>query len=322
MPLDLVCPACRHAGQPTALMRDERLWRCLACGAGYPHTVAPVVAHPLAAFVRAIDPAHGADAATLASMAPWLDDDAPSMQRLQRLSVATRSHWGDRLASPVDVSWTAWKPFLEVLPKGDVCELGCGAGRVALELARDGRRVVALDSDPVALALGVSVRDRGEAGGVVREIGATYRPATISAPELAGRDVTFVLADALNPPVQAEAFDAVVALNVLDNVRTPTTLIGQLDALLKPGGVALLSTPFSWDSAFTDDGERLGGAFGRPFGGDPTRELVRVLRGDVPGASWSFEILLEEPRVPFTLVRDDRTRFVYDAMVVVARKPA
>lgn len=321
MPIDLVCPACRHAGQTTSLLRDGHLWHCASCFAVFPHAVAPVVAHPLAPFVQALDAAHGPSPTTLVTFAPWLEDDAPSMRVLQRLAVATRSHWGDCLAAPVDVSWTTWKPFLDVLPDGDICELGCGAGRVALELASGTRRVVAIDSDPAALALGAAVRDSGEARGAVREIGATYREALVRAPHLAGRDVTFVLADACNPPLHAEAFDAVVALNILDNVRVPTTLIGQIDALLKPGGVALLSTPYAWDSMHTDDGERIGGARGRAFGGAPEAELKRVLRGEIPGSPWGFEILLDEPRVPFTLTRDDRTRFVYDAHVLVVRKP-
>lgn len=322
MPIDVVCPACRHADAPTALARTATYWSCGRCGARYPCLAAPVVAHPLGPFVSALEPALSADVPALVALAPWLADDAPSMQKLQRLAVATRAHWGDRLSPPVDVSWSAWKPFLEVLPGGDLCELGCGAGRVALELARDGRRVVAVDADPVTLSLGVAVRDQGRAPGAVRTIGATYREALLEAPELAGRDVTFVLADALNPPLQAGSFDAVVALNLLDNVRVPATLIGQIDALLKPGGVALLSTPYAWDSAHTDDGERLGGAAGRPYGGAPEEELLRVLQGDLPGATWRFEVLLQELRVPYVLTRDDRCRFVYDTHVVVARKPA
>lgn len=322
MPIDVVCPACRHDGSPAPLERAERRWSCPRCGAVYPCLSAPVVAHPLGPFVRAVEPALSPDVSSLVSLAPWLADDAPSMQVLQRLAVATRSHWGDRLSPRVATSWEVWKPFLEVLPSGDVCELGCGAGRVSLELARDGRRVVGIDADPGALSLGVAVRDEGRASGVVREIGATYRDVRIEAPSLAGRDVTFVVADALNPPLRAESFDAVVALNLLDNVRVPATLIGQIDALLKPGGVALLSTPYAWDSAHTDDAERLGGAAGRPYGGQPEAELLRVLQGDLPGATWRFEVLLQEPRVPYVLTRDDRCRFVYDAHVVVVRKPA
>ena len=148
MPMSLVCPACRHAGGPAFVERETRVrWTCRGCGACYPGALAPVVAYPLAAFVRALEPAWVADVSTLVAMAPWLSDDAPSMQALQRLSVATRSHWGDCLTPPVDVSFSAWRPFLEVLPAGgDVCELGCGAGRVSLELAVDGRRVVGVDA--------------------------------------------------------------------------------------------------------------------------------------------------------------------------------
>lgn len=323
MLMPIVCPACRHAHpSPSALTRRDGGWFCGVCTAFFPQTLAPIVAHPLGPFVQAVGDAHGADVPTLVSLAPWLADDSAGAQMLSRVAVATRAHYGDRVSPSVQASWATWRPFLDVLPTGgDLCELGCGAGRIALELAVNGRRVVALDSDPATMALGVGLRDFGRAQGAVRVVGATYRDAVIEAPELAGREVTFILGDALNPPLPAEGFDAVVCLNVLDNVRVPSTLIGQIDALLKPGGVVLLATPYAWDSLHTEDGARIGGASGRPFGGNPPDELVRLLRGDAPGIPWALEILLDERVVPYTLARDERTRFVYDTHVIIARKP-
>src|SRR5690606_37764295 len=110
MPLDLVCPACRHHGPPQVLHREGGAWRCEGCGSTYPHTVAPVVARPLAPFVRAIAPAH-ARASDLLPLAPWLEDDAPEARLLQRLAVATRAQWGDRLAPARDAAWSAYAPF-------------------------------------------------------------------------------------------------------------------------------------------------------------------------------------------------------------------
>jgi SAM-dependent methyltransferase len=313
----LVCPACRAHAAPAPLEPGHDAFRCPRCGARFPVTVAPIVGHPAAALVRAVADAH-VDLATTARIAPWLADDAPSARVLQRHSVAVRAHWGDRLGEPA--AWAAFAPFLRELPLGDLVELGCGAGRVALELATPGRRVVALDTDPALLACAAAIRDTGEFPAYLRELGTTYRPALVRAPELRGRPVELVLADALDPPLAAGAFDAVVALNLLDNVRVPSTLLGQIDALLRPGGTALLSTPYAWDSGQVDDGERIGGAAGRAFGGRAEEELRRVLEGESLGAPWRFELVREERHVPWTLVRDERCRFQYDLHVVVVRK--
>lgn len=60
-----------------------------------------------------------------------------------------------------------------------------------------------------------------------------------------------LLADALEPPLPGGAFDAVVALNLLDSCRDPLLLLQQMDALLAPGGTLVLASPFAWDPAIT-----------------------------------------------------------------------
>lgn len=314
----LVCPACRHAR--TLSVRDG-LAACAHCRAAFPLLAGlPALAHPVGAFVRGLDDSRPGLPDEERVLAPFLADDAPLSRRLQRTSVAARAHFGDRTGGADESAWRTFSPYFQHLPRGTLLELGAGAGRLSLELAGDRREVVALDTDPAVLAIGARIEERGETELLLRTIGATYAPARIRAPELRGRPVTFVLGDALDPPLTAGTFDAVVAMNLLDNVRAPSTLLGQVDALLKPGGTLLLSTPYAWDSHQVDDGERIGGAAGRPFGGDPATELRRVLTADGLDVPWRFELVRDDPHVPWTLVRDARCRFQYDLHVVVARK--
>jgi SAM-dependent methyltransferase len=318
----LVCPACRdHDTGPAPLTRSPASLDCPRCRATYPVAAAPVVAHPLPAFLRAIQDDLAAPPPALAArVVPFLPDDTPLARRLARVSVAARSHYGDLLNDGSISSWDTFRSLLEELPAGDVVELGCGAGRIALELAGPKRNVVALDTDPAVIALGQQLKDHGRAEVAIRDLGAAYVVRRIEAPRLQGRPVEFVLADATQPPLPAEAFAAVVALNLLDNVRVPSVLIGQIDALLKPGGLAVLTTPYAWDSQHVDDGERVGGAPGRPFGGVPEDELRRLLSGD--GLPWKFELVREERALEWTLVRDRRCRFVYALDALVIRKVA
>jgi len=60
---------------------------------------------------------------------------------------------------------------------------------------------------------------------------------------LPGRFGTIVC-DAHDPPFRAESMNLVAAINLLDSTSEPWLLLGQIDALLQPGGIAVITMPF------------------------------------------------------------------------------
>ena len=64
-------------------------------------------------------------------------------------------------------------------------------------------------------------------------------------------------ADIVDPPFAAETFGCLVLANVLDSCRDPWILLQQANALLRPGGRLLLSTPFAWDDSVTPPAKQL-----------------------------------------------------------------
>jgi NADPH:quinone reductase-like Zn-dependent oxidoreductase len=58
---------------------------------------------------------------------------------------------------------------------GEIVELGCGAGRITLELAGPRRKVVALDTDPAVISVGAQLRDHGAA-----EVALAHRAAEVA----------------------------------------------------------------------------------------------------------------------------------------------
>jgi hypothetical protein len=89
----------------------------------------------------------------------------------------------------------------------------------------------------------------------------------------------------------------VAALNLLDAVHAPDTLLTVARALTRPGGELLLASPYAWQSGHVGEGHRLGTH-------DPGAEVVRRLTA----AGCAVE---DEADVDWTLRRDDRSTVAY-----------
>ncbi len=118
-----------------------------------------------------------------------------------------------------------------------VLDLGAGGGRHAFEAMRRGARVVALDSDQGevkdAAALMASLLDEDHA---VRE---------------SGGEGAAVVGDALKLPFVSEAFDRVIAAEVLEHIPNDRTAMSELSRVLKPGGTMAVTVPRWWPELLT-----------------------------------------------------------------------
>jgi SAM-dependent methyltransferase/uncharacterized protein YbaR (Trm112 family) len=141
-----------------------------------------------------------------------------------------------------------------------VLDLGCAAGRTSFALA---------EIFPAALVLGMDVNlgllrlARGAAGGVVsyprRRIGLVYdrRRFDVSLP--GASRVDFWACDASCLPVPEASADLCAALNLIDCVANPRTLLESLAKATRPGGSILLATPYDWSMRATAPAAWLGG---------------------------------------------------------------
>ncbi|RDH80294.1 methyltransferase domain-containing protein [Mycolicibacterium moriokaense] len=118
---------------------------------------------------------------------------------------------------------SAWQLPLEWLdiPSGGVAlDVGSGPGNVTSALARA--------AGPDGVALGVDISEPMLARAVSAE---------------AGPNVGFLRADAQQLPFRDAAFDAVTSLAVLQLIPNPTTTLGEIARVLKPGGRVAIMVP-------------------------------------------------------------------------------
>lgn len=248
-------------------------------------------------------------------------DDAPYPRLVEHLSIYLDAHWGDRAEPRPDGpgGGFAARAIIDKIAEraarrvGAAVELGCSTGRIVAELAAGADAVVGIDLHFGAVRRARRLLDGEQVEYPRRAIGRRYTAARVAAGDRAvpAERRLLVCGDALDPPLIPQAFDRVVALNMLDSVASPRQLLSVIDGLCRPGGEVIVSSPYAWQSSVMADGERLGGL-------DPAADLVALLRGGV-GLASRYEIEDEED-LPWTLRRDARSAVSYSIHYVRARK--
>jgi len=322
MRLDLlVCPGCRalHGDRLDVRSLDLRGDMLVCdCGRRYPIVDGvPIVLKEAGPYLRT-EIATVVEAELAPDIAALLieegPDDLPYARLLEHLSIYLDAHWGDHATPAVEPGF-ALAPILERINArpyvGVAVELGCSVGRVLAHA--EAEHVIGIDMHAGALRRARRIHDGERVEFARRMIGRHYAPAAIEPRTLtvpAARR-TLLCSDVLDPPLLPEIAERVIALNMLDSVANPRTLLAVIDGLCAPGGEIILASPYQWQSGVMAEHERLPGA-------DPGATLVEILR---QGAGLSHTYTVEdEAEIAWTLRRDARSSVSYRTHYVRARK--
>jgi len=189
---------------------------------------------------------------------------------------------------------------------GHALDLGCAVGRATFELAKGGfRQVTGLDFSTRFFRLATRMQQEGYLRYALTEEGeiVSFHEIGLEEMGLAGvrQQVAFYQADACNLPEKFTGYDLILAANLIDRLYAPRLFLSSIHERLNPGGLLVLTSPYSWSEEFTKKEEWLGGY---REAGEPVWSLDELKKTLAP----RFR-LLGEPRDLQFVTRETRRKF-------------
>jgi putative 4-mercaptohistidine N1-methyltranferase len=179
--------------------------------------------------------------------------------------------------------------------RGRALDLGCAVGRSSFELRKHFDAVVGIDFSARFVAAAERMRD--ERAVTVRAAGesAAIEEMRLELPaDLRGDGVSFERGDACELRADLGVFDFVLMANLIDRLPDPARCLARLPALLSPGGLLVITSPYTWMEEYAPREKWLDG------GG---RGAIAALREKLP----AFEFR-ESFDLPF-LIREHRRKY-------------
>ena len=241
----------------------------------------------------------------------------------RHLSHYAVDHWGEFDPDPWPGSGAVVRLLSEVLsltppPEGGlVVDLGCSIGRSSFELAaRTGGLVLGVDLNLSMLRLAARVLRTGRVVYPRRRVGIVYDRRDHAVPTPAAEQVDFWACDAAALPFRHGSIGMAVSLNVLDCLADPYRHLQSLGAMLRPGGLGYLATPYDWSPQATQLGGWIGGHSQR---GDDEGDPVRRMRALLTRARTGLEVVAERDGLDWEVRPYRRSRTLYSCHAMAVR---
>ncbi|MES2710390.1 MAG: methyltransferase domain-containing protein [Pseudomonadota bacterium] len=213
----------------------------------------------------------------------------------------------------------------EGLPDGPALDIGCSIGRAAAELAAAGPGLVlGVDLNFSMLKLAQRAQRSGRVAFARRRIALVYDPVEFAIPTPGAARIDHWACDAMALPFAPGQFSRIAAMNVLDCVPSPVTLLQAIAALLAPGGGAVLASPYDWSPTATQPPFWIGGHSQRGPHQGSAESLVRAIltEGAHPQSIAGIAIAGEILDQPWAVRLHARSTMVYALHLLSVRKQA
>ncbi len=194
---------------------------------------------------------------------------------------------------------------LEGRKTGRALDLGCATGRSSFELARHFDHVDALDFSARLIQAPSALKATGMQRYAVQDEGELVSFKEVLLEDLgyeAIKDrVNFMQGDACNLPAKFSDYDLVFAGNLIDRLYDPALFLDLIKQRIRPGGLLVITSPYTWLEEFTARDKWLGG-----FKAE-TGESYTTLEGLRDHLAPEFSMLGSPVDVPF-VIRETRRK--------------
>ncbi|RZU38422.1 5-histidylcysteine sulfoxide synthase/putative 4-mercaptohistidine N1-methyltransferase [Fluviicoccus keumensis] len=231
------------------------------------------------------------------------------------LSEYAEFHYGDLHYGVANFSQSLAKLCVAAMgdrPARRALDLGCAAGRATFELATHFERVTGIDFSARFIGLGVQMAEQGRLRYTRTDEGELVSYCTRTLAEHGLEEtrsrVEFFQGDACNLKPQFSGYDLVLAANLIDRLYNPALFLGQIHERINPGGLLVLTSPYTWLTEHTPREAWIGG-----FKRDG--ETVTTLDGLQALLGRHFRRVGEAVDVPF-VIRETKRKFQHSVAEV------
>ncbi|MBF0226462.1 MAG: methyltransferase domain-containing protein [Desulfobacterales bacterium] len=251
----------------------------------------------------------------------------------QQLSVYCFDHYGDfdpkeSQESPVlpgAVSSLLKQGILPIKDKidGPVIDIGCSVGRTTFDLAETIDDIVlGVDLNFGMVKIAASVLNNGRVNYPKRRSGIIFDRRDFQVSFEKSKHVDFWVCDATDLPFSGANVSFGLSLNVVDCISSPYDHLKELSKILKPDGIAVISTPYDWTISATPVESWIGGHSQRSENQGSSDIMLRSLLagGGHPNVIEQLEILSEIEQIPWTLRLHERSSMKYMVHILTLHK--
>jgi SAM-dependent methyltransferase len=211
---------------------------------------------------------------------------------------------------------------LGAAPSGAWVDVGCSVGRTTFELAaRTGELALGVDMSFSMLRCARRIATEGRVVHPLRRVGIVYDRRDFAV-DLPARDkVDFWVCDGTGLALADDSADGTTSINLLDCVGSPLGHLIELGRITRPGGPAIIATPFDWSTGATPLEAWLGGHSQRSASRGASEVALRhVLSDHLEPAELRPGLTIErEADASWQVYLHARASMQYRAHVVVAR---
>ena len=195
--------------------------------------------------------------------------------------------------------------FMGTRPRRKALDLGCAVGRSSFDLARGFDAVVGIDLSSRFIdaanrmqageTLPYFLHDEGELGRSVKVSLSDFDFSGIS------NKVAFEVGDACNLDATHTGYDLIFAGNLIDRVNNPATFLNDLQHRIVPGGLLVISSPYTLLEEYTPKSNWIGGL-------QESGDTRTVLQGMRTVLAPHFQLVQAPMDVPF-VIRETSRKF-------------